>query len=116
MTELTPTERKTLRARAHHLDPVVMIGSGGLTEEVLREIDANLKSHELIKVRVLGDDREAREALAAQVCEATGAAPVQTIGKLLVIYRPKPPGAEKKKKRRPGRKPARRTKRSYQND
>ena len=116
MLNLTPSERKALRARAHHLVPVVMIGAGGLTENVLREIEANLKSHELIKVRVLGDDREAREALLNQVCEATGAAPVQSIGKLLVVYRPKPPEEQPKKKRRTTTKPARRTKRSYQSD
>ena len=113
---LTPAERKALRARAHHLDPVVMIGAGGLTETVLREIEANLKSHELIKVRVLGDEREAREGLLERICAETGAAPVQTIGKLLVIYRPKPPEEDKKKKRRPSRNPPRRTKRSYQKD
>ena len=116
MLVLTPAERKTLRARAHHLDPVVTIGSGGLTPQVLREIDENLKSHELIKVRVHGDDRVAREALMNAICEATNAAPVQRIGKLLVVYRPQPEGEEKKKKRRPTRTPPRRTKRSYQND
>ena len=116
MLQLTPAERKTLRARAHHLHPVVMIGADGLTETVLREIDANLKSHELIKVRVLGDEREQREALLQRICEEANAAPVQSIGKLLVIYRPKPAEAEKKKKRRAMRKPPRRTKRSFQND
>ena len=110
---LSPAERKALRARAHHLDPVVLIGSGVLTPEVLREIDANLKSHELIKVRVLGDDRGARNTLISEICEATGGAPVQRIGKILVIYRPRPPG-EEEKKRRPARKSPRRTKRSYQ--
>ena len=93
-----------------------MIGGGGLTSEVLQEIDANLKSHELIKIRVHGDDRDARESMLGEICEATGAAPVQEIGKLLVIYRPKPAEEQKKKKRRPSRKPPRRPKRSYQND
>lgn len=115
MLELTPADRKTLKARAHHLIPVVMVGSGGLTPEVLREVDTNLNAHELIKVRVLGDDRAVRERLITEICEVTGAAPVQTIGKVLVVYRPKPPEQEKKK-RRPTRKPPRRTKRSYQDD
>ena len=92
-----------------------MIGSGGLTPAVLLEIEANLNSHELIKVRVLGDDRVARDTLISEICETAGATPVQQIGKVLVIYRPKPPQAGTNKKRRPGRKQPRRTKRSYQN-
>ena len=115
MQELTPALRRELKARAHHLSPVVMIGDSGLTAEVLREIDANLKAHELIKVRVLGDDREARMDLVARVCEETGAFPVQQIGKILVFYRPKPAGEETARKpRRSVKKGPRRTKRSYQ--
>ena len=114
MDELNSAQRKALRARAHHLRPVVMIGDAGLTPEVAREIDANLKSHELIKIRVLGDERDTREALAAAICEATGAQPVQHIGKVLVVYRPQPADEQKPTKKRARRKPARRTKRSYQ--
>jgi RNA-binding protein len=112
--DLTPLERRELRARAHHLHPVVIVGDAGLTPEVLREIEANLKSHELIKVRLAGDDREARAEASAGICEATGARSVQHIGKILVIYRPRAPGEEKGPKRRPARKAPRRTKRSYQ--
>lgn len=115
MNELTPAQRKALRARAHHLRPVVMIGDACLTAEVTREIEANLKSHELIKIRVLGDERGAREALAAAICEATSAQAVQQIGKILVVYRPKPPEERKPVKRRTHRKPPRKMKRSYQN-
>jgi putative YhbY family RNA-binding protein len=114
LKELTPAERRELRARAHHLHPVVMIGDAGLTPEVAREIEANLKSHELIKVRVMGDDRDARQALAADICEATGASRVQQIGKILVLYRARPPEEEKAPKRRRARKAPRRTKRSFQ--
>jgi putative YhbY family RNA-binding protein len=85
---LSPVERKALKARAHHLNPVVMIGESGLTEAVLAEIERALSTHELIKVRVFGDDREARAAIMQRACEALGAAPVQSIGKLLVIWRP----------------------------
>ena len=60
MLKLTPAERSALRSEAHALDPVVMIGDGGLTPGVLKEIDASLNAHGLIKVRVLGDDREER--------------------------------------------------------
>jgi len=91
---LSPAERKALKARAHHLDPVVLIGDAGLTPGVMREVDLALRSHELIKVRVAGDDREARLAASAQICDELGAASVQQIGKLLVLYRPLPIEAE----------------------
>ena len=87
---LTPAQRKEKRADAHHLDPVVMIGGEGLTPAVVKETDAALKSHGLIKVRVLGDDRDAREAMLAQLCDELNAAPIQHIGKLLVLWRPQP--------------------------
>lgn len=88
--ELTTAERKAHRADAHHLNPVVMIGSDGLTPAVVKETDAALKAHGLIKVRVLGDDREARETIYAQLCDELSAAPIQHIGKLLVLWRPLP--------------------------
>jgi putative YhbY family RNA-binding protein len=115
VNELTSGERRELRARAHHLQPVVMIAEAGLTTQVSREIEANLRSHELIKIRVFGDDRKAREELAAAICEQSGAEQVQHIGKILVIYRPRPPEETKKKKApRHGRKKPRKTKRSFQ--
>lgn len=88
---LTRDERLELKARAHHLDPVVLLGSQGLTEAVMKEIDRALKSHELIKVRVPGDDREERETMYAEIAEQLGAARIQSIGKLLVFWRPLPP-------------------------
>ena len=87
---LTPAQRKDKRADAHHLDPVVMIGGDGLTPAVVKETDAALKAHGLIKVRVLGDDRTVREAMFAQLCDELNAAPIQHIGKLLVLWRPIP--------------------------
>ena len=89
MIKLTPVERAALRAEAHGLKPVVMIGEAGLTPAVIKEIDLGLDSHGLIKVRVFGDDREARAGMYDAICEQLGAAPVQHIGKLLVLYRPK---------------------------
>ena len=89
--QLSVAERKAHRAEAHHLDPVVMIGNDGLTPAVRKETDAALNAHGLIKIRVLGDDREAREAMYQQLCDELGAAPIQHIGKLLVLWRPKPP-------------------------
>jgi RNA-binding protein len=89
MQKLTPVERSALRAEAHALKPVVIIGEAGLTPSVMKEISGSLDSHGLIKVRVAGDDREARVAMYEQICEELKAQPVQHIGKLLVLYRPK---------------------------
>jgi RNA-binding protein len=88
--QLSVAERKAHRAEAHHLDPVVMIGNDGLTAAVRKETDAALNAHGLIKIRVLGDDRAAREAMYLQLADDLGAAPIQHIGKLLVLWRPKP--------------------------
>ena len=88
--QLTTAERRAHRADAHHLDPVVMIGGDGLTPAVLKEADNALKAHGLIKVRVLGDDRAVREDIYAQMCDQLSAAPIQHIGKLLVLWRPVP--------------------------
>jgi putative YhbY family RNA-binding protein len=85
---LTPAERKEKRGEAHHLDPVVMIGADGLTAAVLKEAEAAIRSHGLIKVRVFSDDRTAREALLREMADRLEAAPVQHIGKLLVLWRP----------------------------
>jgi putative YhbY family RNA-binding protein len=83
-------QRLALRARAHHLDPVVLLGAAGLSEAALKEIDRALTAHELIKIRAPGDDRDAREDIAARIADQLGAARIQTIGKLLVVYRPRP--------------------------
>ena len=112
--QMTPGERRALRARAHALDPVVLIGDGGLTAAVLKEIDRSLNAHELIKIRVAGEDRDARSDTLRRVCEELGAAAVQHIGKILVIYRQRPEPDAKPATRR-GRKPRRALKRSFQN-
>jgi RNA-binding protein len=87
---LTPSERKEKRADAHHLAPVVMIGGDGLTPAVVKETDAALNAHGLIKVRVFSDERETRETMLATLAEHLDAAPIQHIGKLLVLWRPMP--------------------------
>ena len=76
-----------LRGLAHSLSPVVMIGNNGFTENVLKEIELNLNAHELIKIQVAGDDRDARKALYLDICAKTSAVAVHHIGKQLVIYR-----------------------------
>lgn len=88
--QLTPAQRKVHRADAHHLDPIVMIGGDGLTPAVKKEADAALKAHGLIKIRVFSDDRLARDAMLAELADTLDAAPIQHIGKLLVLWRPKP--------------------------
>jgi RNA-binding protein len=85
MPTLTVSERLALKSRAHALNPTVMIGNAGLTEPVLKEIAANLQRHELIKIRVMGDDRALRETMLADICTQLDAAPVQHIGKVLVV-------------------------------
>ena len=99
---LSAAERKQKRAEAHHLDPVVAIGHDGATPAVRREIEAALDAHGLVKVRVFSDDRTARAALLAELSASFGAAPVQHIGKLLVLWRPPAP---KEKADREGRLP-----------
>ena len=98
--QLTPAQRKEHRSEPHHLDPVVMIGSDGLTPAVQKEVDAALNAHGLIKVRVFSDERSTREAIFSALADELGAAPIQHIGKLLVLWRPMPP---KEKVEREGR-------------
>mgnify|MGYP001591340365 CR=1 FL=1 len=115
MNPLSPAERKLLKARAHALKPVVAIGNERLSAAVLKEIETSLKAHDLIKIRVTGDDRDLRQALLGEICNRTGASQVNNIGKILVVYREhtEPPAPAAKK--RPVRKQPRRTKQSYQN-
>jgi len=88
MLNLSVTQRRDLKARAHPLNPIVIIGNAGLTPAVLDEIERSLKSHDLMKIRVMNDDREARETMLHEICSTLHAGPVQHIGKTLVIYRP----------------------------
>ena len=100
--QLTSHQRKEKRADAHHLDPVVLIGSAGLTPAVVRETDAALNAHGLIKIRVFCDERALRESVFASLTDELNAAPIQHIGKLLVLWRPIPP---KEKQEREDRMP-----------
>ncbi|WP_323012339.1 YhbY family RNA-binding protein [Castellaniella sp.] len=86
--ELTPQQRRDLRAAAHPLHPVVMIGDKGLTDAVLGEIDRSLTAHELIKIRASGAERPDRDAMLETICDALSCAPVHHLGKTLIIYRP----------------------------
>ena len=88
--QLNPTQRREHRANAHHLEPVVLIGGDGLTAAVKKEVDAALNAHGLIKVRIFSDDRAAREQMYQTLTEEFSAAPVQHIGKLVILWRPQP--------------------------
>lgn len=106
MIEITPTERRALRAAAHHLKPVVSISQKGLTASVLAEIDRSLKAHELIKLRLYGIERDDREALFAEICNALSCAEIQHIGNLLVLWRENPKDAIEESAPARRRKPA----------
>ena len=87
---LTPRERAHLKARAHALEPVVQVGNAGLTDKVAAEVERALAAHELIKVRIGGADRDTREELCDAICARADAAEVQRVGKVLVLWRPRP--------------------------
>jgi putative YhbY family RNA-binding protein len=89
---LTSRERARLKSRAHALEPIVQVGQGGVSDAVALELDRALTAHELIKVRINGTDRDARHTTAEEICTRTGAAAVQQVGKVLVLWRPKPDG------------------------
>ena len=84
---LNPAQRKSLRARAHKLEPVVRIGAKGLTDEVMGEIERALKAHGLIKLRAAGADKMNLHQILQTICERTAAEPVQQVGRVLLIFR-----------------------------
>jgi RNA-binding protein len=92
-SSLTARERTHLKARAHALEPVVHIGGSGATDRVVSEIDRALTAHELIKVKINSDDRADRVALGDEICTRTGAAAVHRVGKILILWRPRPEGS-----------------------
>ena len=90
MAALSIQERKRLRQIGHALNPVVMLGGQGLTESVIEETNRALNDHELIKVKIVAEDREARAALIEEIAQATDAQIVQTIGKIVLLYKKAP--------------------------
>lgn len=107
---MTPLERKALKARAHPLNPVVIVGDKGITDSVIGEIDRALTAHELIKVRAPAMERADRESALAEIALRCGAEAVQSIGKVFVLYRQRPVAEEEAKpekasRKRPSRRP-----------
>ena len=87
MKTLTTEQKQYLKGLAHNRQPVVMIGNHGLTPAVIKEVELALNAHELIKIKAGSNELETRRAWMDEICASTGAAPVQQIGKVLVIYR-----------------------------
>ncbi len=92
---LSASQKRHLRALAHPLRPVVLVGQAGVTAALLREADLALQAHELIKLKISASDRELRDEMIERISEQCGAETVQRIGHTVVLYRPNP------KKRQP---------------
>ena len=90
---LTARERAHLKARAHALEPIVQVGAAGVTPQIIAEVDRALTAHELIKIRIGLSDREERAALGGEVATATQASVVHRVGKVLILWRPRPTAA-----------------------
>lgn len=88
MKPLTEKQKRHLKALAHPLNPVIIVGGAGVTEALLKELDSTLEHHEMIKVRVNAIDREARDQLITTLCEGSQSLLVQRIGHIAVLYRP----------------------------
>ncbi len=87
---MNPADKKQLKARAHALKPVVIVGQSGLSETVSAEIELALDHHELIKVKIRSNDRQTRKQISQAICTATGAELIQSIGQIIVIHRENP--------------------------
>lgn len=92
---LPENDTRALRAAAHKLKPIVLIGKAGVTEAVLAELNIALDHHELIKIKIPGEDREARRAAIEAVTTQSSAQLVQVIGRIAVLYRKAPQAAKK---------------------
>lgn len=87
-TALTASQNRFLRGQAHDLKALLQTGGKGVSPAFLAELEEVLERHELIKVKVAAEDRETRDAMIAEIVESTGAALVQRIGHVAVLYRP----------------------------
>ena len=85
---LTPAQNRFLRGQAHELKAMLQVGGKGVTDALLQELDAALEHHELVKIKVAGEDRDARDAMIGEIAARSDAALVQRIGHVAVLYRP----------------------------
>ena len=108
--ELTSDQKKALRGLGHHLDPVVYTGKEGLSPSLLKSLEAALKSHELIKIKIGQNCPLERNTAGQELAASTGAALVQVIGRMILLYRPNPDLPEAKKIQLPLRTKQRKTK------
>jgi RNA-binding protein len=88
--KLSTSQVRYLRAQAHKLKPVVMVGANGVTDSLLEELDITLNSHELIKVKVRAEEREERDALIETLCQKSGAINIQRVGHIVTLFRRNP--------------------------
>ena len=95
MQELSSAHRKELRAKAHHLDPIVIIGNNGVTENLIRSVDAALESRELVKIR-FNEHKNAKKELSAQLADDTNAYVAGIIGHVAILYREHPKSEKRK--------------------
>ncbi len=84
---LTTKEKQALKAKAHHLKPIVIIGGKGLTDTVMAEIDRALYDHELIKIKIHGQEKDVRKAVCADICQELNAELLQLIGNTGILFR-----------------------------
>jgi RNA-binding protein len=89
-TALSEAQRKRLRGLGHTRHVLVAVGAAGLTDAVMAELDQALRAHQLVKLRIRGDDREARDADIARVCSKMRAELVQRVGHVALLYRRNP--------------------------
>ncbi len=92
---ITEQQRRKLKKLVHHLKPVVLLGQKGLSESVINEIDIALETHELIKIKLSGEDREERKGIIDEICAKTGADFVHSIGHVAAFYRRHPKNPKK---------------------
>ncbi|ANF56078.1 YhbY family RNA-binding protein [Halotalea alkalilenta] len=92
---LSSAQKKSFRSIGHHLDPVVQVSENGLSEGALNELERALADHELIKIKLMSNDREEREAQIAAACSHSGAELIQKIGKMALLYRRNPKASPK---------------------
>lgn len=90
MTTLNKTQLKYLKGLGHHLNPVILVGAQGITDNLLAELDKALSHHELIKIKIANDDRDSRRAMNDEILKASKAVLVGAIGKTFILYRANP--------------------------